>query len=203
MDEIPRIRKAQSCATDACDAVREFHAAVVQPDMALVVFFCSVKYDLDTLALEMQRHLYMAALTDPLTGVPNRRAWDIVLPQQIERTGGSTDRHRAERHLPVAAGAARDDPDEQQCPRTGPHGRPFAGAEDPISHGTDQEHQGQQAEGHPAPGAPGLFQFQSAAIPRGPDDQLTIICRVHADSISLPWFPRGILPRSQEARSPV
>ena len=55
MDEIPRIRKAQSCATDACDAVREFHAAVVQPDMALVVFFCSVKYDLDTLALEMQR----------------------------------------------------------------------------------------------------------------------------------------------------
>jgi hypothetical protein len=55
MDDMRRIRRAQSCATDACDAVREFHAAVVQPDMALVVFFCSVEYDLETLALEMQR----------------------------------------------------------------------------------------------------------------------------------------------------
>ena len=55
MDDMRRIRRAQSCATDACDAVREFHAAVVQPDMALVVFFCSVKYDLETLALEIQR----------------------------------------------------------------------------------------------------------------------------------------------------
>jgi len=55
MDDMRRVRTAQSCATDACEAVREFHAAVVQPDMALVVFFCSVEYDLEALAVEMQR----------------------------------------------------------------------------------------------------------------------------------------------------
>jgi hypothetical protein len=48
------IRIAQSCAADARQAVREFHAAVVQPDMELVVFFCSSEYDLDTLAAEMR-----------------------------------------------------------------------------------------------------------------------------------------------------
>jgi len=51
------IRRAQSCATDARDAVREFHAAVAQPDMALVIFFCSSEYDLDSLAVEM-KHLF-------------------------------------------------------------------------------------------------------------------------------------------------
>jgi hypothetical protein len=55
MDDSIRIRRAQSCATDAGDAAREFHAAVAQPNMALVVFFCSVHYDLDILASEMQR----------------------------------------------------------------------------------------------------------------------------------------------------
>ncbi len=50
-----RIRSAQSCATDASAAAREFHAAVAQPQMALVIFFCSVDYDLDTLASEMRR----------------------------------------------------------------------------------------------------------------------------------------------------
>lgn len=50
-----RIRRAQSCATDAREAVREFHAAVVQPDMALVIFFCSSEYDLESLAGEMRR----------------------------------------------------------------------------------------------------------------------------------------------------
>ncbi|MGZ4575078.1 MAG: nitric oxide-sensing protein NosP [Mycobacteriaceae bacterium] len=55
MDGTSRIRRAQSCATDARDAAREFHAAVVQPNMALVVFFCSVEYDLDILAAEMRR----------------------------------------------------------------------------------------------------------------------------------------------------
>lgn len=51
------IRRAQSLATDARQAVREFHAGVTQPDMALVVFFCSSDYDLDALADEM-RHLF-------------------------------------------------------------------------------------------------------------------------------------------------
>jgi len=45
----------QSRATDARLAVQEFHAAVAQQDMALVVFFCSSEYDLDALATEMQR----------------------------------------------------------------------------------------------------------------------------------------------------
>ena len=48
------IHRAQSCATDAREAVREFHAAVARPDMALVIFFCSSKYDLEVLAEEMR-----------------------------------------------------------------------------------------------------------------------------------------------------
>jgi hypothetical protein len=47
------IRRAQSCATDARQAAREFHAAVAQPDMAFVLFFCSSDYDLDALGAEM------------------------------------------------------------------------------------------------------------------------------------------------------
>lgn len=47
------VRRAQSRATDPREAVREFHAAVAQPDMALVMFFCSSQYDLDLLADEM------------------------------------------------------------------------------------------------------------------------------------------------------
>jgi hypothetical protein len=50
-----RIRTAQSCATEARQAVQEFHSAVSQPNMELVVFFCSSEYDLDVLAAEMQR----------------------------------------------------------------------------------------------------------------------------------------------------
>jgi hypothetical protein len=49
------IRRAQSCAVDVRDAAREFHAAVAQADMALVIFFCSSAYDLDALAGEMRR----------------------------------------------------------------------------------------------------------------------------------------------------
>ena len=49
------IRRAQSCAADARAAAREFHAAVAQPDMALVIFFCSNEYDLEALAGEMTR----------------------------------------------------------------------------------------------------------------------------------------------------
>ncbi|MDX1366230.1 nitric oxide-sensing protein NosP [Pseudomonas sp.] len=55
MQQQSHIRKAQSCATDAQQAAQEFHAGVAQPDMALVVFFCSSEYDLDVLADEMQR----------------------------------------------------------------------------------------------------------------------------------------------------
>jgi hypothetical protein len=50
-----RIRTSQSCAADPRRAVQEFHAAVAQPDMALVVFFCSSAYDLNVVAAEMRR----------------------------------------------------------------------------------------------------------------------------------------------------
>jgi len=49
------IRRAQSVAHDAREAAREFHAGVDQPQMELVVFFCSSDYDLDALADEMRR----------------------------------------------------------------------------------------------------------------------------------------------------
>lgn len=52
---IQNIRMAQSCATEARRAGEEFHAAVAQPDMELVIFFCSSEYDLDVLAAEMNR----------------------------------------------------------------------------------------------------------------------------------------------------
>lgn len=48
-----QIRKAQSCAADPATAVREFHRAVKQQDMALVVFFCSGAYDQEVLEREM------------------------------------------------------------------------------------------------------------------------------------------------------
>ena len=48
-------RMAQSYATEARHAVQEFHSAVKQPNMELVVFFCSSEYDLDVLAAEMHR----------------------------------------------------------------------------------------------------------------------------------------------------
>ena len=50
----PAIRAGHSCATDARQAVAEFHAAVHQPDMEWVLFFCSSEYDLDALAAEMR-----------------------------------------------------------------------------------------------------------------------------------------------------
>ncbi|MDR3390688.1 MAG: nitric oxide-sensing protein NosP [Sulfuriferula sp.] len=55
MDSQTRIRRAQSCSTDEREAVREFHAQVTQPDTALVIFFCSSKFDLAILAREMRR----------------------------------------------------------------------------------------------------------------------------------------------------
>jgi hypothetical protein len=50
-----RIRTGQSCVPDPREAAREFHAAVAQPDMALVIFFCSNEYDPDVLAEELRR----------------------------------------------------------------------------------------------------------------------------------------------------
>lgn len=52
---VQHVRMAQSCATEAHQAVQEFHAKVAQPDSELVVFFCSSEYDLDVLAAEMCR----------------------------------------------------------------------------------------------------------------------------------------------------
>ena len=49
------IRTGQSRSPEARQAVQEFHAAVAQPDMELVVFFCSSEYNLDALAAEMSR----------------------------------------------------------------------------------------------------------------------------------------------------
>ncbi|MGJ7544349.1 nitric oxide-sensing protein NosP [Variovorax sp. LT1R16] len=55
MTEMHCLRKAQSCATDPRKAAQEFHAEVMQPGTALVIFFCSSEYDLDVLADEMKR----------------------------------------------------------------------------------------------------------------------------------------------------
>lgn len=55
MENRSSIRLAQSCATDPRAAAREFHDAVVQPGMALVIFFCSNEYDLEALGQEMRR----------------------------------------------------------------------------------------------------------------------------------------------------
>lgn len=54
MGERAGIRRAQSRAVDARAAVREFHDGVAQPDIALVIFFCSAEYDLEALADEMR-----------------------------------------------------------------------------------------------------------------------------------------------------
>ncbi|WP_166787195.1 diguanylate cyclase [Cryobacterium sp. TMT2-23] len=51
----PGIRRAQFTASDTRQAAREFHAGVAHPDTALVMFFCSVQYDLDLMASELQR----------------------------------------------------------------------------------------------------------------------------------------------------
>jgi hypothetical protein len=54
-DDRLRIRLGHSRAPDPRAAVREFHAAVAQPSMALVVFFCSSEWDLEAIADEMAR----------------------------------------------------------------------------------------------------------------------------------------------------
>ncbi len=52
-----KFRTFQTSTADAREAAREFYAGVVQPDMELVVFFCSSEYDLDVLADELG-HLF-------------------------------------------------------------------------------------------------------------------------------------------------
>ncbi len=47
------IRMGQSSSTEPHTAVKEFHAAVSQPNMELVLFFCSSHYDLDAIAKEI------------------------------------------------------------------------------------------------------------------------------------------------------
>jgi hypothetical protein len=49
------IRLAHSCAANPREAAQEFYASVAQPEMALVIFFCSSEYDLIFLAAEMNR----------------------------------------------------------------------------------------------------------------------------------------------------
>ncbi|HLP67963.1 MAG TPA: FIST N-terminal domain-containing protein, partial [Rhizobium sp.] len=50
-----QIRAGHSVAKGAAEAVAEFHAQVIQPETALVLFFCSSNYDLGLLAEEMNR----------------------------------------------------------------------------------------------------------------------------------------------------
>ncbi|MEN6374298.1 MAG: nitric oxide-sensing protein NosP [Smithella sp.] len=52
-----KFRTFQTSTADARQAAREFYAGVVQPDMELVVFFCSSEYDLEALADELG-HLF-------------------------------------------------------------------------------------------------------------------------------------------------
>lgn len=53
-DQYP-VRTGQSSAERAAVAVAQFHAAVDQPDPALVLFFCSVEFDLDEVAGQLRR----------------------------------------------------------------------------------------------------------------------------------------------------
>ncbi len=48
-------RAGHSCLADSREAVREFHASVAQPEMGLVIFFCSARYDLKVLGSEIAR----------------------------------------------------------------------------------------------------------------------------------------------------
>lgn len=50
------IRKAHSRAQNPKQAVQEFHTAVSSAEMALVIFFCSSRYDLDVIAEEINAH---------------------------------------------------------------------------------------------------------------------------------------------------
>lgn len=53
----PSIRRGQSAQPDTRAAVREFCAGIEQPNLGLVIFFCSSHYDLDVLADEINQRL--------------------------------------------------------------------------------------------------------------------------------------------------
>jgi hypothetical protein len=55
MDQPGKIRTAQTQAPDPVTAAAEFYDRVRQESVALVVFFCSSSYDLETLAAELAR----------------------------------------------------------------------------------------------------------------------------------------------------
>lgn len=55
MNDKQNIRTGHSCAETAATAVAEFDEQVRQPEMALVLFFCSSAYDLPVVAAEMNR----------------------------------------------------------------------------------------------------------------------------------------------------
>ncbi len=54
MGEERTIRIAQSCAGDPGDAVAELYDGLVQPDLSLVLFFCSTQYDRSELAAALR-----------------------------------------------------------------------------------------------------------------------------------------------------
>jgi hypothetical protein len=51
------IRRGFSTAPDPATAVREFSDAIAQPNIGLIVFFCSFAFDLDVLEPEL-RHAF-------------------------------------------------------------------------------------------------------------------------------------------------
>ncbi|MDW6005213.1 nitric oxide-sensing protein NosP [Vibrio mangrovi] len=57
MGKVNQILTGHSCATDAEAAVAELSAQIAQPQIALVVFFCSSHYDLQKLAVAINQHL--------------------------------------------------------------------------------------------------------------------------------------------------
>lgn len=54
MIEKANIRKGSSFSKDARQAISEFYSQVFQPDMSLVLFFCSNEYDLEIMAAEIK-----------------------------------------------------------------------------------------------------------------------------------------------------
>ncbi|MBN2124020.1 MAG: FIST C-terminal domain-containing protein, partial [Deltaproteobacteria bacterium] len=52
------VRTGRSLSRDEKEAVSEFHRAVEQPDCDAVVFFCSSRYNLERLGMELARHFH-------------------------------------------------------------------------------------------------------------------------------------------------
>lgn len=99
------IRRGHSRTKEARQAAREFYAAVVQPEMALAIFFCSCRYDLDALGDELKRLFRDVPLVgcttageigpagimdDSLTGISFSASEFTVVTQHIENLCGFT-----------------------------------------------------------------------------------------------------------------